>query len=133
MLTQRPESEELILSAEQLREQERERYETNKLRAGRFAELQQDHRSYFENKAREAVENGSTTIRTNVGSISVRLLRFRNGTGILETDSVSEGGRSRHSLSRLDRHHIGDAGRVIAGHLIWDVIDLDPGSLVLPD
>lgn len=133
VLTQGPESEELILSAEQLRELERERAEAHKLRHARFTELQKAHRSYFEGKVREAIESGSGTIRTNTGSISVRLLRFRNGTGILEMDSMCQDGRSGHSLSRLERQHIADAGRAIAGQLIWRVVDLDPGSHVLPD
>jgi hypothetical protein len=133
VLTHGTGSEELILPVEQVCEQERERHERDRLRAARFNDLQQASSSYFEGKAREAVANGSPTIRTNVGNISVRLLRFRNRTGILEADSELQGGRSAHSLTGLERRHISDPGRVIAGYLIWDVVDLDPGSQVLTE
>jgi len=86
---------------------------------------------YFDGKARQALDQGTCIIRTDAGIVQARVLRFRDGTGILETEREDPQGQSGSGLARLDPEHF--RPDIIAVYLAGDVANLGVEATPLPD
>lgn len=86
---------------------------------------------YFDGKARQALDEGTCVIRTNVGIVQARVLRFRDGYGILETETKGPGGNSGSGLTKLYPEHF--RPDIIAVYLAGDVANLGADATPLPD
>ena len=93
--------------------------------------LSREFGDYFNAKARQALDEGKCIIPTNAGIVQARVLRFRDGTGILETERKGRGGQSGSGLARLDPEHF--RPDIIAVYLEGDVANLGVDAAPLPD
>lgn len=89
-------------------------------------ELRQRFGEYFVARARDVVAGRAVTIRTNVGTVRARLIRFWNGA-VFETDSFAPS-RTGHGRTRVDNRTLRDPVPVLANYLIDDVASLGPGA-----
>jgi hypothetical protein len=90
--------------------------------------LSEQFGEFFASRAREVIAGQTAAVRTNVGTVRVRLVRFRNGA-VLEHDVVAPDGTGR-GITRFDRT-LRDSVPVVASYLIdeWPGSDRTPSLL----
>ncbi|MGH2660029.1 MAG: hypothetical protein ACRDHS_10290 [Actinomycetota bacterium] len=93
--------------------------------------LSREFGDYFDGKARQALDEGTCVIRTNVGVVQARVLRFRDGYGIFETETKGPGGNRGSGLIKLYPEHF--RPDILAVYLAGDVANLGGDAMPFPD
>jgi hypothetical protein len=88
--------------------------------------LSEQFGEYFASRAREVIAGQTVAVRTEVGTVRVRLVRFRNGA-VLERDVVAPDGTGR-GMTRLDHRTLRDSVPAVASYLIDAVARLGPNA-----
>ncbi len=95
-----------------------------------MARLQKSYGPFFRAKAVHALQEGHVRLRTDRGIVAARVIRFRDGTGVLE--HLQEGSDSSgHGLTRLEPDHL--QADVIGQYLMNQVAQLHPDAVPFPD
>ena len=88
----------------------------------RTREVEAAHRQAVERGAEELRRSGATVIPTSSGPLQARLVRFWNGTAVLDCQLLSTNGRSLISLERRD---LKDKSGRLVGHLLSSIVSRD--------
>jgi hypothetical protein len=94
--------------------------------AERRRELETNHRPDAERGAEELLATGTTVISTTDGPLHARLVRFWNGTAVLDCELRGQEGSSGRSFSLVDRREFRrDAGACLARELLVRIVGFD--------
>jgi hypothetical protein len=89
----------------------------------RHDSVMQEHRAYFEEKARDVLAGKETIIETTRGTVRARLVRFRNGAVFEHWHS--SGHSTGHGMTRIERAHLSDPVEVLVSYLVFAAIELE--------
>jgi hypothetical protein len=89
----------------------------------RHDSVMQEHRVYFEGKAKDLLAGKEAVIDTTQGTVRARLVRFRNGA-VFERWHTS-GDSTGHGMTRIERAHLSDRVSVLVSYLVFAAIDLE--------
>jgi hypothetical protein len=88
--------------------------------------LSEQFGEYFALRARDVIAGETVSVRTDVGTVRVRLVRFPNGA-VLESYVVAPDGAG-HCMARFEHRTLHDSVPVIASYLIDEVARLGPNA-----
>lgn len=96
---------------------------------GRTRDLESAHRQAVERGARELLRSEATVVPTSLGPLRARLVRFWNGTGILDCELPSAQGAGGRSFSLVDRRELKEeAPSRLSGQLMSAILARDHGT-----
>ena len=84
--------------------------------------VRREHKSYFEDRAKDLLADQEATVETTKGTILACLVRFRNGA-VFEYRSSSRWG-SGHAMTRIERPHLSDPIPMLVNCLVEAVLRL---------
>jgi hypothetical protein len=92
----------------------------------RQRELEVAHRKDVRRGAEELLRTGSTRVLTYAGSLDARLVRFWNGTAVLDCEVRGNDGSNGRGFTRLDRRELkDDTASRLALNLLMGIENLD--------
>jgi hypothetical protein len=84
--------------------------------------MRREHKSYFEDRAKDLLADQEATVETTKGTIRARLARFRNGA-VFEYRISSRWG-SGHIMTRIERRHLSNPIPMLVNCLVEAVLRL---------
>ena len=93
--------------------------------AERHHELEAAHREELERGAEELLRTGEATISTPEGPLHTRLVRFWNGTAVLDSELPGAKGSRGRAFTLLERRELKRGPARLAQHLMTEILSLD--------
>ena len=107
-----------------------ERQRNRSDRVARRRVLETEYGAFFERKAAQLAETGRATISTDLGVVEAALVRFSDGSSVLETYHTGPNGDG-HGMQRMDPEIL--EGNPVSAQLISTVLYLGPGARPLSE